>query len=112
MKKAGPKIGRRVAVGLKEGGLFLQRQSQLVVPIDTATLKNTARTNNIGGEGFDADIIVHYGAGAEYAVYVHEDLDAKHAPGKTAKYLERPARKNISEIIKIINKAAGKRIFR
>ena len=55
-------------------------------------------------EGFDTDVIVHYGAGADYAVYVHEDMNARHKPGKTAKYLERPAREKKNEIFKIIAK--------
>jgi len=29
---------------------------------------------------------------ANYAIFVHEDLKARHAPGKQAKYLEQPAR--------------------
>lgn len=54
--------------------------------------------------GFDTDVIVHYGAGADYAVYVHEDMNARHKPCKTAKYLERPAREKKNEIFKIIAK--------
>ena len=28
----------------------------------------------------------------DYAIYVHEDLNARHKKGKNAKFLERPAR--------------------
>jgi hypothetical protein len=109
LKKARGVMGKRYAKGLKAGGLFLQRLSQQIVPIDTGNLRGTADTHNIGGEGFDADIVVHYGAGAAYAVYVHENLDARHAPGKTAKYLERPAREKRKEIIQVIrDRARGK----
>lgn len=38
-----------------------------------------------------------------YSVYVHEDLDAAHAPGKTAKYLEAPLRQNFKFLIDLIN---------
>ena len=40
-----------------------------------------------------------------YAIYVHEDLTARHAPGKTAKYLERPARRYSKEMSLMIRRA-------
>ena len=86
--------------GLKMGGLFLQRASQLIVPVDENNLRPGAFTRNIGGSGFAADIVVGYVA--DYAVYVHEDLQARHKPGKQAKYLERPAREKKGEMIRII----------
>lgn len=36
------------------------------------------------------DVIVGYTQ--NYAIYVHENLEARHAPGKQAKYLEGPAK--------------------
>lgn len=39
-----------------------------------------------------ASAIVGY-AGVGYALYVHENLEARHKPGKQAKYLEGPARR-------------------
>ena len=89
-----------VARGLKQGGLFLQRESQKIVPVDTTNLKGGAFTRNIGGNGFDANVIIGYVA--DYAVYVHENLQARHQPGKQAKYLEQPAREKKNEIFKII----------
>ncbi len=90
--------------GLKIGGHYLQRKSQLVVPVDTGNLKGGAFTRNVGGKGFKADIVVGYVA--DYAVTVHEDLQAKHKKGKQAKYLEEPARREKGEIIKIIRREA------
>jgi len=43
-----------------------------------------------GRYGRNASVIVGYTA--NYALYVHEDMEARHAPGKQAKYLEQPAR--------------------
>ncbi len=91
---------RGIARGLKKAGLMIQRESQFIVPIDTATLKNSARTRNVGGTGFETDIIVSYRT--EYAVYVHEDMNARHKPGKLPKYLEKPAREKRKEAIQII----------
>jgi hypothetical protein len=39
-----------------------------------------------------------------YSVIVHEDLDASHAPGKTAKYLEIPLRQNMRVLADMISK--------
>ena len=104
MKKAGVGYEKKVERGLKNAGLFVQRESMKIVPVDLGNLKGTAATENIGGKGFDTDIIVHYGAGADYAVYVHENLDARHKSGKQAKYLESVVRNQKGEIFKIIAK--------
>jgi len=100
LKKSKSTVAAGAERGLKQAGLFLQRESQKIVPVDTTNLKGGAFTRNIGGSGFDADVVVGYVA--DYAVYVHEDLQAKHKPGKQAKYLEQPAREKKGEIIKII----------
>lgn len=39
---------------------------------------------------------------APYAAYVHEDMEAQHANGKQAKYLEAPARRYRREMAKIV----------
>ena len=104
MAKATKGYATGIGRGLKEGGLFVQRSSQLIVPVDTSNLKGGAFTRNVGGSGFKTDIVVGYVA--NYAVYVHEDMNAKHKPGKTAKYLERPAREKLREVIVIIREEA------
>lgn len=85
--------------GLIKAGLFLQRESQKVVPVDTGALKNSAFTRKTGS-GFRTNVTVGYTV--EYAIYVHEDMDARHKPGKIAKYLEVPARDNREKIMAII----------
>ncbi len=104
LKRSKSTTARGVERGLKQGGLFLQRESQLIVPVDTSNLKGGAFTRNVGGGGFDTDIIIGYVA--DYAVYVHEDLQARHQPGKQAKFLEQPAREKKGEIIRIIKNEA------
>lgn len=44
----------------------------------------------------------------KYAVYVHENLDAKHAAGKQAKFLESPARTMAPQLKKTIVEAVPK----
>ncbi len=102
MRKATKGYAARAERGLKLAGTFVQGQSQKIVPVDTANLKGGAFTRNIGGKGFKADVIVGYVA--DYAVYVHENLDARHKKGKQAKYLESVVRKDRSEIFRIIAK--------
>jgi hypothetical protein len=46
-------------------------------------------------------VIVGY-EGVNYAVYVHENLEARHAPGTQAKYLEQPAREKQNVLAQII----------
>jgi len=94
--------GRLLAAGLKRAGLFLQRESQKVVPVEWSTLKNSAFTRAFG-TGAKTEVIVGYTAG--YAVYVHEDLQARHNPGQQAKFLEGPAREKEDQIRRIITGA-------
>jgi len=105
LKRSNLTTAAGVERGLKDAGLFLQRESQKICPIDLDNLRPSARTDS-KGKGFNTDVIVHYGVGANYAVYVHEDLQAKHKPGKQAKYLEQPAREKKSEMIEIIRQEA------
>lgn len=88
--------------GLVKAGLHLQRASQQVVPVDTGALKNSAFTR-VKGEGRGRkDLRVEVGYTMDYALVVHEDPDARHAAGKTYKYLERPAREQRQVLRQII----------
>lgn len=87
LKAAALAQGAKAAANAYRAGLYVQRESQKIVPIDTGNLRNTAFTRNIGGAGWLHDVIVGYTA--NYAVYVHEDPNARHAEGKTYKFLEK-----------------------
>lgn len=104
-------------MGLKTAGLFLQRQSQGLVPVDFGILKASAFTR-AEGEGFSTVVLVGYTA--FYAMYVHEMVEMKgkgkprRAPSKgnywdpagrgQAKFLEAPARdaENRKKMLNII----------
>ena len=105
MKHADSVIGEKIANNMKRAGLFLQRESQKIVPVDTSNLKNSAGTRAFG-EGWNTDVIVFYTA--SYAVWVHEietrnGKRVKHKPGKSAKFLEKPMRENRDKILRIIS---------
>ena len=85
--------------GLPKAGLFLQRSSQEIVPVDKNILKPSANTRK-EGSGWKTVVTVSYTTA--YAVYVHERTDLKNKPGQEAKFLEKPAREKRGEILRII----------
>lgn len=99
LEVATKKYGRAAKAGLRAGlynaGLFLQRESQMIVPIDTGDLRRSANTRPDGD-----DVVVSYGT--DYGIYVHEDLEAQHKPGKEAKFLEKPLREKRGRIAEIV----------
>jgi hypothetical protein len=99
LREANVTLGSEIQRGLTKAGLFLQRESQKVVPVEFGILKNSAGTRVIGS-GWYTDVVVFYAA--SYAVYVHERTELKHKKGKMAKFLETPARENKEKILKII----------
>ena len=103
LRKANIKLGRSTEAGLLKGGLFLQRKSQKIVPVEFGFLKSSAGTRVIG-KLWRADVVVFYTA--SYAVYVHERTELQHKKGKEAKFLEKPARIYRVEILRIIAQRA------
>lgn len=103
LQKRAIKYSESTAKGTERGqviaGITLQRYSQIVVPVDTGRLRASAFTAK-EGSGFSAKVTVGYTT--PYAIYVHEDLDAHHEPGKIAKYLTQPALEHADELREII----------
>jgi hypothetical protein len=54
-------------------------------------------------EGKRASVCVGYCT--NYALYVHEDMEARHKPGKSAKFLSRPCREHEDELADIVKRA-------
>lgn len=90
LKKHQKGLTKGMEIGLFRAGTFLQRLSQKLVPVDDNVLKPSANTRwaepMMPGK---PEVVVSYST--DYAVYVHEDLNAKHKIGQ-AKYLETPYR--------------------
>lgn len=63
--------------------------SQKWVPVETTALKKSGFKGPIVSKGNKVSASISYGAGLDYAVYVHEDLQAKHKSPTSAKWLER-----------------------
>jgi len=121
MKDKREKYARGFGIGLKRGGLLLQRWSMLEVPVDFGFLKASAFTR-ADGEGFDTRVTVGYTAA--YAIFVHENVAEKgrgqprHKPSKgnywdppgrgKSKFLEDPVKNedNRKQILETVREAA------
>lgn len=66
-------------------------ESSKIVPVDKGTLKDsgTVKEPVVDQDGIEVEI-TYGGAASKYAFYVHEDMNANHKDGQTAKYLEIP----------------------
>lgn len=95
---------KNVEIGLKKAGLFLQRESMKIVPVDTGYLRSGCQTRATGKE-FNTKVHVFYTA--DYAIYVHEDLVTRRRNNKQPKYLENPARANRDRMARIILNEVG-----
>lgn len=80
----------------KEADIILG-MSEKIVPFQTGDLQSTGRVEEVADEAGMITAAVAYGnEKVDYAVIVHEDLEAKHAQGEQAKYVEQPAREEMS----------------
>lgn len=113
--------------GIGQAALFLQRESQKIVPIDQGPLHASAFTRKAPGEWTKTTPTYITGYTAAYAIYVHEvpdppvahgeSFNIKHAdeiaagkehergPNQQYKYLERPAREKRKDMVEIIRRA-------
>lgn len=96
------KIKGRTMGGIRESLLLIEGRSKDKTPVDTGNL--------VGGHYTDVEMIGknpvgEVGVTADYAIFVHEDLEARHEVGE-AKYLENAVKESRSEILDIIRKRA------
>jgi hypothetical protein len=94
-------MGAALQRGLVRAGLQLQRLSQRRAPVDTGDMRNSAFTRIEDGTS-GAKTVVRVGYTQSYAIYVHENLEARHKPGKTAKFLEYALRDNQKLLLSIV----------
>ena len=66
------------------------------VPVRTGQLRRSGAVNEPRKQG--RKIVIEFGYGTDYAVYVHENLNNRHKPPTKAKYLEDPVKRNIRRI--------------
>ncbi|UWM52073.1 minor capsid protein [Streptomyces carpaticus] len=76
-------IREAAARGLRLGAEHVLAESRRRVPIDEGTLERSGAASVD-----DATLTAAVSYDTPYATRVHEDLTARHAPGRSAKYLE------------------------
>ena len=82
------RIGRLARGEMSKAAHAAFRLSQRQVPVASGTLKNSGDLQ-INGDEY---IIGYGGAAAQYAMFVHENLTARHKPPTKAKFVEDPVR--------------------
>lgn len=89
MKKAD---GVRIEDGIRKCLGVIHRKADTYVPVDTGALKDSG-TEVVTGSGLACVGRVEYGGEtAPYALWVHQDPHATHAPPTSFKFLERAVR--------------------
>ncbi len=88
---------------------FVQAHSQLFSKVEVKTTGLDRLINKFDKEEakyrHDTKTVVVVGYSTSYAVYVHEDLTMRHKAGKTAKFLERPARGERRQMTYVMQKS-------
>lgn len=101
LKWNGTRIAKKIRKESVRGELlaaeYVLGESLKVVPIDEAALQNSG-TASINTQTLVAAISYD----TPYAVVQHERLDFRHAPGRTAKYLEGPLNSSGPQVLAIV----------
>lgn len=86
------KLKKKIALrrGLKRAALLLQRESQLIVPVETGNLKRTAETREEISKPGWITFVVSYST--NYALHVHERADLAHGAEFNIKHADRIAK--------------------
>lgn len=73
--------------------------SQVLTPVDTGALRSSGQVKPpmVDGDGVVVEI-TYGGAAAPYALYVHEDPEARHASPTSAKFLEIPVLTHVDDM--------------
>lgn len=96
--KAGAGAPKALLQATTHSAYDIFEDSQMIVPVDTGALRASGQVRPPKVEGTTVEVVIGYGGPAvDYAIYVHEDLEANHAPGTTAKYLEIPVTNRAGE---------------
>lgn len=98
LNKSVSQISDTVQSALLDCGNDLQQKAVDITPIDTGALRASAFTE-ADRQGKNPSVIV--GFEEEYAIYVHENLEAHHDIGQ-AKFLEQPLKENSDKYVKYV----------
>lgn len=108
--------GKQTKAGLRAAGLLIQRRAQKRVPVEYGKLRASSYTRTALSGGISVEI----GFSAEYALYVHENMQVNAGrprrsgigevwgPAGEPKYLEKALRETQPEIASIVARYMGK----
>lgn len=96
---------KRLEIAMVQAGLLIQAESQKQTPVDTGALRGNHDTIKKVSGTRSKSIEVHVVVTQSYAIYVHERLDLRHAPGTNAKFLENALRTQRPLVMKLIKQA-------
>lgn len=82
--------------GLRLGGEHVLKLSRDIVPLEEGTLERSGMVSD-DGKG-----VVAVSYDVPYAVRQHEDLDLRHDPGRSAKYLEKAVAEGQGDIAQLV----------
>lgn len=105
-------INKHVALAINEvmSGVFAK--SQELVPVDTGALKASGvfiPAKSVMANYENPQAYINYGnADVDYALYVHENLEARHEAPTQAKFLETPLAQSEAKLMEAIKKATIK----
>ncbi|KAA0004644.1 MAG: HK97 gp10 family phage protein [Thermoplasmata archaeon] len=85
-KRAPLKTKDEINKAIAKSGFLVERESKKITPVDTGRLRASIRTDLMP---MKAVIAPH----TDYAIYVHENLRARHKPPGQAKYMEKGKQK-------------------
>jgi hypothetical protein len=97
LNKSISEISSVVEDALLDCGNDLQQKAQDLTPVDTGALRASAFTEAESGN--NPSVIVGYTE--EYAIFVHENLEAHHPVGQ-AKFLEQPLKENADKYVEYV----------
>lgn len=98
LEKLGPELKRAVAARMNQWGEETMAQSKQRVPVDTGALRSSGHVVAPDPNAQVLQMTLGYGGAAvDYALVVHENLEARHPVGE-AKYLERPVMERLGTL--------------
>jgi hypothetical protein len=112
LQATGPEIIKTLANALVTEAEAIMRESKEECPWEFGHLRATGIVK-LPPTITDDSIVVEMGYGSEtvdYAIYVHEDLYARHPRGGNAKFLEGPANRRASGMAERVGKKLQERL--
>jgi len=100
LESLGTEAAQAMAYALYNEAEGLIGEAKPQTPVDTGVLRASGYVQQPQISGTNVTVECGFGGAAQgYAIYVHENLEARHKAGTNAKYLERPMRKRAGGVL-------------